>query len=54
MSIFKRSTAGLNSEVPFSETGCLTKAKDPTLPYYFLIACFKYISSSIPIKYECF
>ena len=37
-SIFKRSLTGSNSEVSFSETGCLTKFKKPSLPYYLLIA----------------
>ena len=31
--IFKRSLTGLNSE-----TSCLTKAEEPSLPYYLLIA----------------
>ena len=28
---------GLNSEFSFSQTGCLTKAKEPSLPYYLPI-----------------
>ena len=36
--IFQQSTAGLNSEFFFLQTGCLTKAKEPNLPYYLLIA----------------
>ena len=38
MSIFKRSLTGLNSEFSFSETSCLTKAEEPSLPYYLHIA----------------
>ena len=37
-SIFKRSLTGLNSEFSFSETSCLTKAEEPSLPYYLPIA----------------
>ena len=37
-SIFKRSLTGLNSEFPFSKTSCLTKAEEPSLPYYLSIA----------------
>ena len=37
-SIFKRSLAGLNSEFSFSKTSCLTKAEEPSLPYYLPIA----------------
>ena len=37
-SIFKRSLTGLNSEFSFSETSCLTKAVEPSLPYYLPIA----------------
>ena len=36
-SIFKWSTAGLNSELSFW-TGCLTKAKEPILPNYLPIS----------------
>ena len=36
-SIFKRSLTGLNSEFSFSQTGCLTKAKESILPYYSFI-----------------
>ena len=36
--IFKRSLTGLNSEFSFSLTSCLTKAEEPSLPYYLLIA----------------
>ena len=35
---FKRSLTGLNSEFSFSETSCLTKAEEPSLPYYLPIA----------------
>ena len=31
---FKRSLTGLNSEFSFSKTSCLTKAEEPSLPYY--------------------
>ena len=34
----KRSLAGLNSEFSFSKTSCLTKAEEPSLPYYLPIA----------------
>ena len=37
-SIFKRSLTGLNSVFSFSETSCLTKAEEPSLPYYLPIA----------------
>ena len=37
-SIFKRSLTGLNSEFSFSKTSCLTKAEEPSLPYYLPIA----------------
>ena len=30
---FKQGTTGLNSEFSFSYSGCLTKAKEPSLPY---------------------
>ena len=33
-SIFKQSLTGLDSEFSFSWTGCLTKAKESSLPYY--------------------
>ena len=35
---FKRSLTGLNSEFSFSKTSCLTKAEEPSLPYYLPIA----------------
>ena len=35
-SIFKRSLTGLYSEFSFSKTSCLTKAEEPSLPYYLL------------------
>ena len=38
MSIFKQSTAGLNSAFSFFYTGCLTKAKEPSLLNYLPIA----------------
>ena len=34
----KRSLTGLNSDFSFSETSCLTKAEEPSLPYYLPIA----------------
>ena len=37
-SIFKWSLTGLNSECSFSKTICLTKAEEPSLPYYLPIA----------------
>ena len=37
-SIFKWSLTGLNSEFSFSLTSCLTKAEEPSLPYYLPIA----------------
>ena len=37
-SIFKRSLTGLNSEFSFSKTSCLTKAEEPSQPYYLPIA----------------
>ena len=37
-SIFKRSLTGLNSELSFSSTSCLTKAEEPRLPCYLPIA----------------
>ena len=37
-SIFKRGLAGFYSEFSFSYTSCLTKAEEPSLPYYFPIA----------------
>ena len=37
-SIFKQSLTGFNSEFSFSKTSCLTKAEEPSLPYYLPIA----------------
>ena len=37
-SIFKQSLTGLNSEFSFSSTHCLTKAEEPSLPYYLPLA----------------
>ena len=34
---FKQSLTGLNSEFSFSETSCLNKAEEPSLPYYLPI-----------------
>ena len=36
-SVLKRSLTGLNSEFSFSLTSCLTKAEEPSLPYYLPI-----------------
>ena len=36
--IFTESLTGLNSEFFFSETGYFTSVKEPSLPYYLLIA----------------
>ena len=38
VNFFKRSFTGLNSEFSFSYTSCLTKAEEPSLPYYLPIA----------------
>ena len=35
---FKRSLTGLNSDFSFSQTSFLTKAEEPSLPYYLPIA----------------
>ena len=43
----KQNTAGLNSEFSFSETGCLTKAKELSLLYYLLIAGGEMIDSCL-------
>ena len=37
-SVFKRSLTGFNSEFSFSKTSYLTKAEEPSLPYYLSIA----------------
>ena len=37
-SIFKRGLTGLNSDFSFSESSCLTKADEPSPPYYLPIA----------------
>ena len=37
-SFFKLSLTGLNSEYSFSLTSCLSKAEEPSLSYYLLIA----------------
>ena len=37
-SIVYWSLTGLNSEFSFSKTSCLTKAEEPSLPYYLPIA----------------
>ena len=34
-SIFKWSLTGLNSEFSFFKTNCVTRVKEPSLPYYF-------------------
>ena len=38
---FKRNKADLNSEFSFSETGCLTKAKELSLSYYLPIGVWE-------------
>ena len=38
VNFLKRSLTGLNSEFSFSETSCLTKAEELSLPYYLPIA----------------
>ena len=38
VNFFKQSLTGLNSEFSFSWTSCLTKAEEPSLPYYLPIA----------------
>ena len=40
---FKWSLTGLNSEFSFSLTSCLTKAEEPSLPYYLSIAGWRLI-----------
>ena len=42
-SIFKQSLTGLNSELSFSLTSCLTKAEEPSLPYYLPILLLIYL-----------
>ena len=37
-SIYKQRLTGFNSEFSFSWTSCLTKAEEPSLPYYLPIA----------------
>ena len=36
-SIFKQNLTGLNSKFSFSKASCLTKAEEPSLPYYLPI-----------------
>ena len=36
--LFKQSLTGLYSEFSFSQASCLTKAEEPSLPYYLPIA----------------
>ena len=35
---FKRSLKGLNSEFSFSQIGCHTRVKEPSMPYYLFIS----------------
>ena len=42
-SIFKRSLTGLNSQFSFSETTCLTKVEEASLPYYLPTAAGRII-----------
>ena len=44
---FLRSKACLNSEFSISLTGCLSKAKEPSLPYYLLIDEFMPFSGAL-------
>ena len=37
LSFLNQGTAGLNSDLSFSKTGCITKAKELSLPYYLLM-----------------
>ena len=45
---FKRNLTGLSSEFSFSEAGCHTKAKEPSLPYYLPIIADDGIVGYIP------
>ena len=45
VNFLKRSLTGLNSEFSFSKTSCLTKAEEPSLPYYLPIAGGRIIGS---------
>ena len=47
--IFKRSLTGLNLEFSFSQTSCLTKAEEPSLPYYLPI--FSVVSERQPLSF---
>ena len=38
VNFLKRSLTGLKSEFSFSKTSCLTKAEEPSLPYYLPVA----------------
>ena len=52
-SIFKRNTAGLNSEFSFSQTGWLTKAKEHSLSYYLSITGEDEINPCLSQGYLC-
>ena len=49
-SISKRSKVTLNSEISFSKTGCLTKAKESSLPFYLFIASVRIWVHAFPMK----
>ena len=51
VTIFQWSTASLNSDFSFSLTCCLTKAKEPSLPYYVHISGRR-IDGSMPFLGE--
>ena len=48
-SVFNQSKAILNSEFSFFWTGCLTKAKESSLPCYFLIASGRVTDEFMPL-----
>ena len=50
-SVFKRNTIRLNSEFSFSLSGRLTKAKEQSLPSFFLL--YGYIDSVLSQRYRC-
>ena len=49
-SIFKWSITDLNSEFSFSQASCLTKAEEPSLPYYLPIAGYYWYITTKSIK----
>ena len=50
-SIFKESLTGLNSEFSLSYTGCHTKVKEPSLPFYLLIIGGKIADCILFLRY---